>query len=164
MQTTRYILNEKRKRLEPTSTLCQYCYKAFTEEMSDNYFAPIYNEKDRTNIVVYRSVKFQKILIGIPRCKKCKAIHHNSAMYSWIIGFALAVGLVFLLNLFVDNIVYKIFFSILLFVPTLILTPSIFATILSARSGIFSEKEGAEREPQVMQMLREGWTLSHPTA
>jgi hypothetical protein len=82
MQTSRYTLNEKRQRLEPISTLCQYCFKDLSTEMADNYFGTVYNENDRTNIVVYRSVNFQKLGIGIPRCKSCKKIHHNSAVYA----------------------------------------------------------------------------------
>lgn len=136
-----------------------------SEDMDDNHFAPIYKENDRTNVIVYRSVKFQKIHIGIPRCKNCKKIHHNSEIYSWILGFVLAVGVVLLITYFFrNNFVYKLFFGIIGFFPTLILTPPILATIISARQGIFSSREGAENEPQIKAMIQGGWTLSQPNA
>jgi hypothetical protein len=77
----------------------------------------------------------------------------------------LAVGVALLVNYyFRDKIVYRIVLSIFGFVPTLILTPPIFATIISARRGIFSSREGVENEAQVQQLQREGWTLNQPSA
>ena len=165
MQTQLYTFNEKRKRLDPTYTLCQFCLKDFSTEMSDNHFTNIYNEKDRTNIVVYRSVKFQKLMIGIPRCKNCKKIHHNSAIYGWLIGFVLAVGVVLLANYFFKyQFGYLMFFSIVGFIATFLLTPPIFVTIFSARQGIFSIMDGPERDPQIQELLHQGWTLNPPSA
>lgn len=161
----RYKLNEARKRLEPTSLLCQYCWKAISEKMEDNYFAPVYREKNRVNAVVFRSVNFNKIHVGIPRCPSCKKNHQNNKIVGWIIGLIVALLIVKLVTVyFAGQISYAIFFGILGFIIPLFFVSKLATTIIVVRSGIFTEREGAEREPQVMALLREGWTLDQPSA
>ena len=133
--------------------------------MSDNYFDSVYSEKDRTNIVVYRSVKFQKLDIGIPRCKNCKKIHRNSSVLAFVISFMMAVGVVLFVNYYFRyDIVYRIFLSIIGFLLTFILPSYFIAKMLTSRQGILSEIEGMENEPQVQQLQLQGWTLSRPSA
>ncbi len=62
-----YSFNQETKRLEPSETLCQYCETEHSTDMEDNYFIPMFQEVDRTNVIVYRNVKFKKIPVGIPR-------------------------------------------------------------------------------------------------
>src|ERR1043165_4868354 len=88
-----YTLNKEKKRLEPTDTKCQYCEMEHSTNMEENYFIPLFKENDRTNIIVYRSVKYSKIPVGIPRCRTCLDIHQQSAnkgaLQAWGIGAAI---------------------------------------------------------------------------
>lgn len=69
-----HVLNERLKRLEPITTKCQFCNNNHSTAMNDNYFVPVFKVQDRTNVIVYSSVKFSKLLIGIPRCNGCRDI------------------------------------------------------------------------------------------
>src|SRR5690349_15315300 len=90
-----YIFNQERKRMEPTITKCQYCETGHSTSMEDNYFIPMFKENDRTNVIVYRSVKYNKLPVGIPRCKSCKSIHiqtaGRAAQIAWGIGIAVVI-------------------------------------------------------------------------
>src|SRR5688500_4438081 len=93
-----YNFNEEHKRLEPSETLCQYCETEHSTDMEDNYFIPLFREKDRTNVIVYRSVKFSKIPVGIPRCKTCKAVHAKASTIGALVGWS--VALIFVIGWF----------------------------------------------------------------
>jgi len=160
----KYKLNQKRKRLEPTETLCKFCNKGHSEEMNKNYFAPLYNVKDRTSLIVYSSVKFNKIHIGIPRCNECVLIHSNSFMKAIFISVLLIAMFILILYLLSSEIVLVIFFSILIFSATIVLGPKLISNILIRNKGILTEKEGAKKDPLVKQMINDGWSLTQPSA
>src|SRR5688572_11602558 len=89
-----HSFNKEKKRLEPSDTKCQYCEVESSTHMEDNYFVPLFKENDRTNIIVYRSVKYSKIPVGIPRCKSCMQIHQEAASRSALTAWGIAVGVV----------------------------------------------------------------------
>lgn len=156
-----YKLNEVKKRLEPIETLCQYCETEHSEDMEDNFFIPLFKEKDRTNIVVYRSVKFSKIPVGIPRCKTCKEVHERARtkalLYAW--GFC-------------------IFFMIFVFAKwgplgILAIIASIFIGFLGShllekmfvsQKEIYTLREGAKKNEAVQELVLNGWSLNQPMA
>jgi len=154
-------LNQEKKRLEPTETLCQFCETVHSEDMEDNCFIPLYREKDRTNIVVYRSVKYSKIPVGIPRCKECKAIHEQATTKGALIAWGASI--VFVIIVFMISLPLGYF--------------SIFAGIMIGAFGsrglyrkfvrdklIYNEREGAEHNPAIRELLLNGWTLNQPLA
>ena len=77
-----HIFNETTKRLEPVGEVCVFCGKRHAEYIT---YESLYKEKSRTNLVVYRNVKFSKIDIGASTCSNClkvhKKIHRQGLLY-----------------------------------------------------------------------------------
>jgi len=92
-----FNFNEDLKRFEPTATKCGFCFKADSQSMEDNHFAEIYKVSDRTNIIVYNSVSYNQILVGIPRCINCKYIHKKGWLHSRIISWLFFIMIVVIL-------------------------------------------------------------------
>lgn len=156
-----YTFNEAKKRLEPSNTKCQYCETENSSHMEDNYFVPLYKERDRTNIVVYRSVKYQKIPVGIPRCRSCKAIHEAAAtkgmLFAW--GMAIAIEL--------------ICFKIDLLWGFIAIFPCLFIVFAGAdyiqdkivgEKGIHTKLGGAKENEAVQDLVINGWSFTMPSA
>ena len=78
----RHRLNEKRKRLEPAYTLCQFCQKRNSERMDTNCFVPVYKKQDSVNVIVFSSVSFQKISIGNTEVPTMQ-IHSQYEFFLW---------------------------------------------------------------------------------
>lgn len=156
-----YTLNKEKKRLEPTDTKCQYCEVEHSSNMEDNYFVPLFKENDRTNIIVYRSVKYSKIPVGIPRCRTCVEIHQQSAnkaaLQAWGIGAAITI---FFWLIGGGAAVIGTIIGVLIGIfGTQYLT-----TRITVNRGIFTKKQGAERNPAVQELILDGWTFTQPTA
>ncbi|AXY73620.1 hypothetical protein D3H65_06325 [Paraflavitalea soli] len=156
-----YNFNPAKKRMEPTEKKCQFCEMENSAHMEDNYFIPLYKENDRTNIIVYRSVKYSKIPIGIPRCPSCMAIHENAARKSALISGSIALGIIIL--------------SFLLWGPFGFF--SIFAGIIIGFAGryfiekkmvrdkgIYTKLEGAKQNEAVQDLIIGGWSFNMPSA
>ena len=129
--------------------------------MNDNCFMPIYREDDRTNIVVYRSVKFKKIDIGIPRCAKCKAIHENATEKAQIFIPLSAVALVV-----ISFLIWREW-GIISLLPGIcigFLGIPVLENKLVRKKGIFTKKDGAERSETIQELVLQGWTLDRPSA
>jgi hypothetical protein len=157
-----YKLNEFLKRLEPSETLCQFCETEHSTDMEDNYFIPLYKENDSTNIVVYGSVKFKKVPVGIPRCKTCKAVHESAnskaLLYAW--------GGAILLVIFSFAILGPVLGVVSIFVA---LFGGIFANRhlyekWVAQKGIYTEVDGAKQNEAVQELVISGWSLTQPMA
>ena len=157
----KHVLNEKRKRLEPTDTQCYYCGKKESTNMNDNYFIPLFKEADRTNIVVYRSVKFQKIKVGIPRCSECLKLH-NDADSKASVYVLLAV-------IIISVIAFMAFgpLGILVLIPVGILgyafQPSVEKKLV-VKENILNKREGAEKNDTVRGFIISGWSFNQPMA
>lgn len=156
-----YTFNEARKRLEPTDTKCQYCDNDHSSHMEDNYFVPLYKERDRTNIIVYRSVKYQKIPVGIPRCKSCKDIHEAAANKGRLFAWGIAIVLEIIL------------FKIDLLWGFIGIFPSLFIIFAGAdyiankivwEKGIFNKLDGAKQNGAVQDLVISGWSFTMPSA
>ena len=156
-----YIFNKERKRLEPTITKCQYCESGNSTSMEDNYFIPLFKENDRTNVIVYRSVKYSKIPVGVPRCRDCKTIHVLSAGRAAQISWAVAIGIVILIFA-IWGIwgIFGIFGGLIIgFVGTMLLTDK-----LIKDKGIYTKLEGAKQNEAVQDLVINGWSFTQPTA
>jgi hypothetical protein len=156
-----YIFNKERKRLEPTVTKCQYCEVENSTSMEDNYFVPLFKENDRTNIIVYRSVKYSKIPVGIPRCRNCKSIHvlaaGRAAQISWVIALAVVILSFMIWGLFG---IFAIFVGIGIgFIGT-----SVLQNKLVRDKGIYTKLDGAKQNEAVQDLVINGWSFTQPTA
>ncbi len=157
----KHVLNERLKRLEPTDTRCYYCELENSQSMNDNVFIPLFKEQDRTNVVVYRSVKYQKIEVGIPRCPACKTIHEEAAkkskLYAW---GAVIVMVVFCFLIWGIWGIFAIFAGIFIGFGG-----SYFLENKMVRDKqIFTKKDGAERNDTVQEFIIRGWGFNQPSA
>ncbi|QOG03346.1 hypothetical protein [Flavobacterium sp. MDT1-60] len=160
-----YTFDEAYKRFEPHDHKCTYCGEAEMENMNDCYFVPLFVEGDRTNIVVYRSVKYSKVLIGIPRCRSCKDIHYDAKNKAVTIS---VVSVIILLGLLLYN-----FMNLNAFVFILGIFATIFGGIYGssklaeryvANKGIYTLQDGAETNEVVQDLVIAGWSFTMPTA
>ncbi|HEY1202381.1 MAG TPA: hypothetical protein VGE79_15435 [Niastella sp.] len=156
-----YTINKEKKRLEPTSTKCEYCEVEHSSNMEDNYFIPLFKENDRTNIIVYRSVKYSKIPVGIPRCRTCLEIHqqcaNKGALQAWGIGAAI-FAFFFLIG------GGAIAIGLVLCILIGLFGTGYLTTRITVSRGIFTKKQGAERNQTVQELILDGWTFTQPTA
>lgn len=156
-----YIFNKERKRLEPTITKCQYCEMGHSSGMEDNYFIPLFKENDRTNIIVYRSVKYSKIPVGVPRCRSCKNIHvlaaGRAAQISWAVAIAVVILIFAIWGIWG---IFGIFGGLIIgFAGTMLLTDK-----LIKDKGIYTKLEGAKQNEAVQDLVMNGWSFTQPTA
>lgn len=157
-----YIFNEEKKRLEPTETKCQYCEVEHSTNMEHNHFISLYKENDRTNIIVYRSVSYKELPVGIPRCKSCFHIHSDAetraARIAW--GAALSIGVLSLLVWDTWGM-----FSLLGGVVIGFAADYFLRAKLVRDKGIYSKLEGAKQNEAVQRLIVSGgWSFSPPTA
>jgi len=156
-----YIFNKERKRLEPTETRCQYCETGNSTSMADNYFIPLFKENDRTNVIVYRSVKYNKLPVGVPRCSDCKNIHVLAAGRAAQISWAIAIGVI-ILSFALWGIfgIFSIFAGIVIgFGGTELLQNK-----MVRDKGIYTKTDGAKKNEAVQDLVINGWSLKQPTA
>ncbi|MFB9077820.1 hypothetical protein ACFFLS_00090 [Flavobacterium procerum] len=160
-----YSFNEPYKRFEPHETKCTYCGEAHMKTMQDCYFIPLFVTNDRTNIIVYSSVSYSKILIGIPRCSSCRNIHETSSSKAIWIGVGVAIaGIAFLVYNFMS-------------LPPMVTIIGFFAVIFGAVFGsqkltetfvanhdIYTKRDGAETNEVVRDLVLAGWSFKQPTA
>jgi len=156
-----YVFNQARKRLEPTDTQCQYCETGHSSSMEDNFFLELYKEKDRTNIIVYRSVKYQKIPVGISRCKSCRDIHEKAETKATLISVGIAIAL--------EVILFKIdlLFGMIGLVAAFVIIfagRDYFQSKFSEDKGITPKVDGAKRNEAVQDLVMSGWSFTQPSA
>ena len=156
-----YVLNKNRKRLEPTEKKCQFCEAEHSSDMDDNYFVPLFRENDRTNIIVYRSVKYSKVPVGIPRCKSCMDIHEQAASKAAMVAWLIAAGVVVLSFMLWGP--YGMF-AILAGIFIGFLGTAYIQNKIVRGKGIFTKRDGAERNELVQSLIIEGWSFNQPTA
>jgi hypothetical protein len=156
-----YTFNQARKRLEPIHTKCQYCDAAHSSDMEENYFVPLFKEQDRTNIVIYRSVKYQKIPVGIPRCSGCMEIHEGAASRGNLIAWVSAI----LIEILCFNI--DMVWGFVAILPCLFLViagSDMIAGKIIREKGILTKLQGAKKSEVVQDLVISGWSFTQPSA
>lgn len=156
-----YTFNQELKRLEIESGLCQYCE---TEEANDkelHYYIPLFRENDRTNVIVYRSVKFSKIPVGIPRCATCKAIHQKAASKAAWWGWGSAVAFVILTFMIAG--VWGIFAIFIGLFAGFFLTRQLENSFVRKHE-IYTLVDGAKENEAVQELILKGWSFHQPMA
>lgn len=155
----KHILNESKKRLEPTDKQCYYCNQTDYSNMEENYFIPLFKEGNRTNIIVYSSVKFSKILIGIPRCSRCYNIHQKAKTNGVLISVLSAIVI------FLGSIAIWGLYGIFSMLPAIII--GVFGSFyldnfIAQGKGILNKKTGAEANETVQDFVIQGWSFTQP--
>ena len=158
----KHIINENLKRLEPIAKHCVYCGERDFEHVDSCYFVPLFAEKDRTNVIVYRQVKFSKILIGIPRCQSCMEIHDSAnnkgRIIAWSIGFLIIALAIFTMQ------PYVIAFGILAGLLAGFGLTIYIADRFIYDKGLYNPKQGAKNDETVQELVINGWSFTQPSA
>ena len=164
-----HIFNEDKKRFEPINMNCSFCNSgAHSSSKGDHCYISMYSVKDRTNLIVYRNVKFNEIKIGLPRCKKCYSVHSTVKTAD---TFGLVLGII---SVFVVPITICVVFSIIstilmcllmgMMVPLVYFLNKSIQNYILASNNTLSQKEGAQKEPLIIGFLQHGWSLDKPLA
>lgn len=160
-----YTFNETYKRFEPLEKKCTYCGEAHQESLNDCYFVPLFIEADRTNIVVYRSVKYSKIEIGIPRCKSCRIIHDDAISKSrWITFGIIVLSIITLIYFFMSLNAFVVVGSIFAMIFGGIYGSAKLSERLIVNQDIYTLQDGAETNEVVRDLIIAGWSFTQPTA
>ena len=163
-----HTFNQSKKLFEPRHSKCNFCNAgAHSTSKLDNCFFSVYNIQNRTNLIVYRNVKFKEIKIGVPRCKRCRKVHSNTKM---AVNSFMVIGI---LLVFIIPIYFSAVFNLGV-IGMIILMAITFGTVyLGMRAveskmleayKVRSEKEGAFKEPLVREFLANGWSANKPSA
>ena len=163
-----HIFNQSEKRFEPKDKKCSFCKpRSNNSKMEDNCFYSVYNVQDRTNLVVFRNVKFSEVKIGIPRCESCRKVHSKAKTANYLALF-IGIPLVFIIPIY-----FSVKFDlgtvgmILLLVMTFGL---VYLAMIGIEKAIFSsydvksEKDGALLDPLIQSFLINGWSIERPRA
>lgn len=162
----KYIINETQKRIEPVEKKCSYCRKKEMTLIDSCFFQTLYLEQNRSNYVVFRNVKFNKVSIGVPRCENCKSIHEEAETkakkYIFIAtGIILVLPLLFSFNF--DAFTSGIIPALIVLITGFLMKNYIIEKIV-INTDILSEKDGAAYSVIVQDFLEEGWQYKQPEA
>jgi hypothetical protein len=166
METTHHVFNPSTKRLEPISRECSFCDDGTMESMNSCYFNHVSMEKDRTNLVVYRSVSYDSIEVGVPRCASCEAIHANALAMAVLITIVSFIGYVYLtIKLVLSKSFPPMFGAIMMFagVAAAVYVGAFLFNYLIRRKNILTKLEGAENDETIKDFLMMGWSLGKPS-
>ncbi|MDE3248592.1 MAG: hypothetical protein KGO82_08040 [Bacteroidota bacterium] len=158
----KHVFNERLNRLEPVDRKCYYCAEEECEQVDDCYFVPLFKEKDKTNIAEYNAVKYSKVLVGIPRCKKCMALHQSlrrKASY-YAVGIALSGSLLGILT-------FESFGAIVSVITGMIAGALSYKPLANGfidKAGILNQEEGAHTSETVQDFVNGGWRFTQRAA
>lgn len=154
-----HIFNESEKRFEPLEKICQFCLYEKALDMEKNYFRPVFKVVNRSNLIVYSSVKYNEVSVGISRCLSCYEIHKHSKRNSFILSISLA-----LIFIYLGFKIYGIYgiFAIILSPIIIFLIPSLLIPYLISKSGIRTTDECVKSDPFIRDLILNGWSLSGP--
>jgi hypothetical protein len=153
--------NEYTKQLDPKETSCFFCGSHHSASQRTNVSFKLYRENDRTNLLVYRSVKFKMISIGVPRCATCKKIHHDAGLTGTLASLALTAIIIAL------SIAAFGAYGMWAVIPAIFAGVFFFRYVERTRveaKGIARELVGAEQDPLVAAFLADGWSGTRPSA
>lgn len=150
-----YKINGTHRRIVPLNKLCWYCKNGESRNTYTDYYIRMYLVKERKNFIVYRSVKFKDISVGVSRCKKCYDIHQKASSSGWKY-ILLAVALIGGLITYVWGIFAVIFF--LFAIPVAIIYGPLYVdNLITKKSGILSDEIGAKQVPLIQAMKNNNW-------
>lgn len=168
-----HVFNKQKKRLEPIDNRCAWCGKGVSRGEEDNAYVSLYKEGDRTNLLVYRSVKFSRIDIGVPRCEKCKQIQKRIKWHSAIYSLLIALGIVLVsavlgIYVFINLLDYITLGGIVLLLGVI---AAIFVGFLNGIEEKLMRKYSIQSVEQVVSsydivdaLVNDGWSFIKPSA
>ena len=157
--------------------LCDYCKMNKTENEDHNVYIDLFKEFSRTNKLLSRRVEFEKIRISVNRCSKCKGLHENAKIKSWITLIVILLGTMNLMCYTSDNYnsVVTAFLSIYIMISLILIMIGEFSfkyylpililnKIFLKMKGIMTETSGAKKNKRVRELVNRGWSFRQPIA
>ena len=165
-----HVFNEQKKRLEPVDDVCVFCGQGRSSSQDDNLFIPIYKEGDRIDVVIYKSVSYNKLDVGVARCPKCKEIHRKQNNKALLFAIVIGVFATFVFSLITVGAFEEL--GIIMVLPLGVLmgfigwkiTQKVLEKRIPEKENILSKREAALQYDFVNGLLAEGWTFNKPTA
>lgn len=154
-----YNFNEGTRKLQPEDYTCRYCKKVKTDSVSDNVILPITRVTKRTNLLVLKSVSYNKMELLVPRCENCRKIHKQAQLQTWILIILLAIGLSAL-----SIMIWGLFgaFAILIIPAALTFAWDPIRNFFLKKHNIPDVFKGFNSEPFVQALNKEGWLVGKP--
>jgi hypothetical protein len=156
-----FIFNKREKRLEPKFKQCAFCKHDSVSDMDDCHYMPIYKNAKSTNLIVYRSIEYSQIDIGVPRCNSCSKKHEHTDLKAIITTIILATPIFGISYLFRNNsTIHVVSFFIGLMVVGLGV-PFLryyYLTKTNFQNGL----DEAVENDTLKDFLLLGWSLNHP--
>jgi len=157
-----YTFNDTLKRFEPEEKKCSYCTQGHAQGCDSAYYAPIYKVESKTNIVIYRSVQYNKVLLGIPRCTSCAGIHKGTRVKTAVYVMAILVAITGL-GYWLGDIGGAFAGFIIAGVAAGVGFITLESRLVEG-NGILTLEDGARNNLIVKSFLTGGWSLTPPTA
>ncbi|TDO96590.1 hypothetical protein EV145_11190 [Flavobacterium sp. 245] len=158
---SKYNYNESLKRFEPKEKRCGYCFQNESENINNYDFIKLYKVKDRTNFVVYRSLKYEEMMIGISRCNDCVEFHEEASRKSPILKYAIyLLILIFVLPVFG----LKVFIVGMALSITLFFVLHKYAKKSKNPEERLTLKQGIASNETIQDLVIAGWIFDKPSA
>lgn len=158
---SKYNFNESLKRFEPKEKRCGYCFQNESENINNYDFIKLYKVQDRTNFVIYRTLKYEEMEIGISRCNDCVEFHEEASRKSPILKYAIYL----LILIFVLPV-----FGLKVFVVGIALSLALFFFLhkYGKKSTVSNErltlKQGIASNETIQDLVLSGWIFDKPSA
>jgi hypothetical protein len=164
MTNQSHVFNENKKRFEPTDTSCRFCSTGKMISMNHGLFVPLFKENDRTNIIVYRSVKFMKLEVGFARCASCFEKHDSAKTKS--IVFSILIGLVIFGVIYVclDIAIFGAFIGLFAGLVIAFLMPNAIFEWILKNDGLSTHEDVIVKDEVVQDFVISGWSRTAPSA
>ncbi|MDQ6471292.1 hypothetical protein RB619_11610 [Flavobacterium sp. LHD-80] len=160
-----YTFNEYDKSFEPKETTCAFCEEAQIKNMKDTHFVALYVTNDRTNLIVYRSVKYSILSIGIPRCASCREIHEKSVSKSRLLTWIIVPILMGLLFYYISTLgVFLFIAGFFVIVAAGFYGSHKLTQFFVAKENIWNLHDGIENDRFIQNLILDGWSLNQPSA
>ena len=160
--------NEHQRSFVPLTKKCAFCPRNNDKtNLEDTCYTSVYNVQNRTNVIVYRNVRFSEIKIGMPRCEKCRSVHSKGKL---AVNLCLFIGIPLVFIIPIWGAMSFDFGTIGMIVMMAMTFGLVYLAMISVDKAIFdsydvkSEKDAAMKEPLIREFLRNGWSLERPTA
>jgi uncharacterized protein (UPF0212 family) len=156
-----FIFNEREKRLEPKSNQCAFCKQDTVSDMDDCHYMPIFKEINRTNIVIYRSIEYSQIDIGVPRCNSCMKNHESTDLKATF-HIAILVVLIFSICYFLQSDDVILILGLILGSVTILLGRFFLKEFYLTKTNFSIGLVEAKKSNTIKDFLLLGWSLKQP--
>jgi hypothetical protein len=155
-----YFMNSEQEKFETTEKRCVYCRKNESVGNESNYYQEMFLKLKQIDLIVYSSVKYNRISVCIPRCLVCKYNHEDSKDKSFTPSLFFAIGIFILFNILCVG--YTGTGIVISIVSGLAFYSKHYIKILK-KHHIKSAREGSKDVAFIQELIKDGWQLERPS-